>query len=289
MVERPGPGARNETRIHHALAVIRDATGVPLAFGGVVAEGRQVRLAAFTGHTTGALRGVALDFGRGLGGKVAVLRRPIAVHDYLGTARISHDYDSVIAAEGLRAMVAAPVIVNRTTRAVLYGAIREPLPLGDPAIRAVTDAARVLEQELALEEGIARRSAWLEERARDPRARREGADAEWETVRSAYAELRLLTHDVEDEELRTRISSICERFAAVSTGEPTAAQAPTLSPRELDVLACVAVGHRNAEIAADLGLALETVKSHLRSAMRKLQCGSRLQAVVTARRHGLLP
>lgn len=57
----------------------------------------------------------------------------------------------------------------------------------------------------------------------------------------------------------------------------------------MDVLACVATGATNAVAAERLGLRPETVKSYLRSAMRKLGVHSRLQAVVAARRAGVLP
>jgi LuxR family transcriptional regulator, regulator of acetate metabolism len=289
VAEDQGSTAGDDARICRALAVVRDTTGVPLAFGGTVLNGQQVRLTAFAGHTTGALRGVALDFGRGLGGKVVALRRPLAVNDYITADRISHDYDRVIAAEGLRAMVAAPVVVNGTVRAVLYGAIREALPLGDPAIRNVTDAARTLEQKLAVDEEVTRRLAWLDERANPPEGSVRDAP-QWETVRAAYSELRVLAQRLPDDDLRQRVSSVCDRLAAAaSEGDAQTAPVPALSPRELDVLACAAMGQRNAEIATDLGLQLETVKSYLRSAMRKLQCHSRLEAIVAARRYGLLP
>ncbi|WP_262281805.1 response regulator transcription factor [Micromonospora sp. MA102] len=62
-----------------------------------------------------------------------------------------------------------------------------------------------------------------------------------------------------------------------------------LSPRETDVLACVALGCTNADVAGQLGLRPETVKSYLRSAMRKLGAHTRLEVVVAARRAGLLP
>lgn len=287
MAEEQSSNAGSDARICRALAVVRDTAGVPLAFGGPVLNGQQVRLTAFAGHTTGALRGVALDFGRGLGGKVVALRRPFAVNDYIATDRISHDYDRVIAAEGLRAMVAAPVVVDRTVRAVLYGAIREALPLGDRAIRTVTDAARALEQKLAVDEEIARRLAWLDEQTAPEESVREAP--QWETVREAYAELRVLAQRLADDDLRQRVTSVCDRLAAATEGSSQAAHTPALSPRELDVLACAALGQRNADIATDLGLQLETVKSYLRSAMRKLQCHSRLEAIVAARRFGLLP
>ena len=43
------------------------------------------------------------------------------------------------------------------------------------------------------------------------------------------------------------------------------------------------------EVANELGLEPGTVKSYLRSAMRKLDAHTRTQAVVAARRVGLLP
>ncbi|MEU8571317.1 helix-turn-helix transcriptional regulator, partial [Streptomyces pathocidini] len=63
---------------------------------------------------------------------------------------------------------------------------------------------------------------------------------------------------------------------------------PRLAPRELDVLTCVALGATNAAAADRLGIRPETVKGYLRSAMRKLGAHTRLEAVVTARRAGLM-
>jgi DNA-binding CsgD family transcriptional regulator len=71
--------------------------------------------------------------------------------------------------------------------------------------------------------------------------------------------------------------------------EPAGADGASLAPRELDVLAWVAEGSTNAAVARRLGLRPETVKSYLRSAMRKLGAHTRGEAVATARRAGLLP
>jgi DNA-binding CsgD family transcriptional regulator len=51
----------------------------------------------------------------------------------------------------------------------------------------------------------------------------------------------------------------------------------------------VATGATNAATAERLGLRPETVKGYLRAAMRKLGAHTRLEAVVAARRAGLLP
>ncbi len=270
--------------IRRALARMRDSTGLPLTFGGEVTSGLRVRLSQFAGPSTGALRGVTLECGRGLGGKVVALRRPIVVNDYLQAPGISHHYDHIIAAEGLRAMAAAPVVVGRTVRAVLYGALRSAVPLGDRVVQSVVESAREVEQHLAVRDEVTRRLAWLDRYDASTPDR-----PQWELVREAYAELRVISQNVEDSVLRQQIRGVCERLSALGRSEPSAGTAPELSARELDVLACVALGWTNAQVAKDLGVTVETVKSYLRSAMRKLLARSRMEAVVNARRHGLLP
>jgi LuxR family maltose regulon positive regulatory protein len=62
-----------------------------------------------------------------------------------------------------------------------------------------------------------------------------------------------------------------------------------LSERELEVLALLAEGLTNREIASRLYLALNTVKAHTGSIYGKLGVHSRTQAVAKARTLGLLP
>ena len=100
----------------------------------------------------------------------------------------------------------------------------------------------------------------------------------------------MLAQRVTDPLLRQEMLAACGRLAAASSRRPGADEAgPALSPRERDVLACVASGATNAVVAERLGLGPETVKSYLRSCMRKLGAHTRLQAVIAARRAGALP
>lgn len=64
--------------------------------------------------------------------------------------------------------------------------------------------------------------------------------------------------------------------------------ASALSNREVEVLRLVAAARSNAEIAADLGLAVGTVKRHVYNVFRKLDVASRVGAVTAATRLGLL-
>jgi two-component system response regulator DesR len=64
--------------------------------------------------------------------------------------------------------------------------------------------------------------------------------------------------------------------------------APLLSPRERDVLALIAAGSTNREIAENLYLSPHTVKEHTSALYRKLQARNRAEAVQRAQRIGLL-
>jgi DNA-binding NarL/FixJ family response regulator len=62
-----------------------------------------------------------------------------------------------------------------------------------------------------------------------------------------------------------------------------------LTPCELEILRLLLSGLRNKEIARATRRAPETVKSHVRAIFRKLHARSRAQAVMVARRRGILP
>lgn len=61
-----------------------------------------------------------------------------------------------------------------------------------------------------------------------------------------------------------------------------------LSPRERDVLTCVAAGKSNKEIAAQLSIAESTVKAHVDHILKKLDVRGRTEAVALGFRLGLI-
>ncbi len=266
-----------------ALRQARSRAAVPLVFGGAAREGT-LCLSEFIGLRTPGLRHLRVLAHAGLGGHVMASRRPAGVRDYKSAATITHDYDRPVLAEGIRSVVAVPVVVSGAVRGVLYGATRSLCPLGDRVTDGMVDASRGLVRELTVRDEVDRRLRLLRAAEGNRAAGRPGA----EDVRELHAELRDIAHAVEDEGLRARLYEACRRLTGL-TAPPEAGSAPSLSRRELDVLAHVALGCGNAEIGARLSLERETVKSYLRSAMRKLDVHSRYEAVVTARRYGLLP
>jgi len=66
------------------------------------------------------------------------------------------------------------------------------------------------------------------------------------------------------------------------------AAAPTLTPREIQVMELVAEGLRNKEIASTLAISEETVQVHLRNIFAKLKVGERTAALNVAIRRGIV-
>ena len=81
-------------------------------------------------------------------------------------------------------------------------------------------------------------------------------------------------------------------FAHVQRAGAPRAPAPVsaldkLTPREREILACLARGESNKVIARALDLAESTVKIHVQNILKKLDLSSRVQAAVLAVEHGL--
>lgn len=63
---------------------------------------------------------------------------------------------------------------------------------------------------------------------------------------------------------------------------------PLLTPRELEILACLGEGMSNKEVARKLGISAHTVKFHLEAVFAKLDATSRAEAVAKGLRRGLI-
>ena len=61
-----------------------------------------------------------------------------------------------------------------------------------------------------------------------------------------------------------------------------------LSPRELEVLQCVAAGNSNRRVATQLALSEDTVKAHMKNIMSKLGANDRTHAVTIALKRGII-
>ncbi len=78
------------------------------------------------------------------------------------------------------------------------------------------------------------------------------------------------------------LKGVADRMVDNENGEEA------LSEKELLVLRFVANGASNAQIAESLSISINTVKSHLKSILEKLQLANRTQAATYALKHGLV-
>jgi DNA-binding NarL/FixJ family response regulator len=81
---------------------------------------------------------------------------------------------------------------------------------------------------------------------------------------------------------------IAEFAARPNADRPRPVELNALTPRETDVLRLIARGRSNQEIAADLVVAEQTVKTHIGRILAKLHLRDRAQAVVFAYETGLV-
>ncbi|MEU1982418.1 LuxR C-terminal-related transcriptional regulator [Nocardia sp. NPDC019395] len=273
---------RDRDALRAEIRRLADNTGVPVLFGGEV-QADTLLLSEFRGVRTDGLRGLTVRRASGLGGQVIDSRRPASVADYRSALSITHHYDGPVLGEGIRSVLAVPVVVDNRSRAVLYAASRGRDPIAGRTADALVRAGRRLASEITIRDEVDRRLRLLETAAPPAPS---GALAE--EVRAVQAELRALAETSDDQQLREALCAAGDKLTRALSGPP-APEAPQLSRRELDVLLQVALGCTNQAAAQRLSIGPETVKSYLRSAMCKLDAGSRHEAVVAARRLGLIP
>lgn len=269
--------------VAEAVRELARRTRFPVAFGGLIDDG-VVSVTSIVGNRTHSLDGLKVRPDRGLGGRAMMELRPRMTNDYRTSPHITHDYDVFVLGEGLRTLLAIPIVVDGRSRGVLYAGCWEDVSSPGVTAAPAMDVAQSLANELQIRDEVARR-------LRSASSDSELSNTQREDLRAAYAELRSIAANVSDEPLRQRLAAVENRLLHL-TDENAATRATAvarLSRREVDVLACAALGSTNAEIGAELGLREGTVKAYVRAAMTKLDASTRHAAVARARRLGLLP
>ena len=261
-------------------------TRFPIVFGGIAHEG-SIHISSISGTRTRNLDGLIVRAGRGLGGKALIEGRPRLALDYRAARGITHDYDGAILGEGIATLFAVPIVAAGNARGVLYCGSWSASPIADAVAAPALRVAEEVATELRVRDEVERRLQAI------PQASPPGSlsTAAQDELRESYAELRSISSSVADPALRDRLAMLERRLASLTRADDTRTHGVEvrLSPRELDVLACAALGWTNAEIGTSLSLKEATVKSYLQSAMAKLDASTRHSAVLAARRAGLLP
>lgn len=276
----------DEELIAQAVRELARRTRFPVAFGGLL-DGGEVPVSSIIGTRTRSLEGLRVRLDRGLGGRAMTELRPRMTSDYRSSQQITHDYDGFVLGEGLRTLIALPIVVDGRSRGVLYAGAWEQSPVGGVTAAPAMGVVDSLVTEIRVRDEVGRRVSAIASQARVL------APSHREDLRESFAELRSISAAVSDDALRARLGMLEQRLLHLA-GDPmpaTTTPAPRihLSPRETDVLACAALGATNAEIGTQLGLREGTVKAYLGTAMSKLDASTRHAAVAKARRAGILP
>lgn len=275
--------------VAHAVRELARRTGFPVAFGGMIVGG-DVVITSVHGARTRGLDGLRVEPNLGLGGRAIAERRPRMTHDYGSSSTITHDYDAAVLGEGISTLLAVPVIVDGEPRAVLYGGAGRNQSVSEVVAAPAFQVAESLAAELRVRAEVERRVALIAHTAPIAVATPQLSGGAEERLRAAFAEVRAIAADITDAGLRRRLVDVQRALSSVTGGPPSAAAEDVkLSPREIDVLSCAALGGTTADIARQLGLQPGTVKAYLGTAMSKLGANTRAAAVAQARLAGILP
>ena len=111
-------------------------------------------------------------------------------------------------------------------------------------------------------------------------------DAEPAEIAAAVRDVARGNAPIDPRMARSLFPVVAEGTSAPSAGAGAVASAPVVRGRERDVLALVARGLANKQIATELGIAERTVKVHLGSVFRRIGVNDRTSAALWARENG---
>lgn len=279
-------------RLLRTLADFRSVGRMDMAFGGpVLGNGSAIDITCLHSALTRSLQGLRIRAGDGLGGKALLMGRPVSVAHYYSARGITHHFDGPVRQEQLETVTALPVVVERVPRMVVYLANRTQVALGDVWYDSFLPLVRKLERDIAVDDEVRRRLGALTRRAMAPVPSVPPVQLTRADLRDISDELADLASLVQDDALRQRLEEVRHRVEQGRSPAPAprAERPPTdLAAREVEVLAQVALGQSNREVADALGLVESTVKSYLKNAMRKLHASNRVHAVRLAREAGVI-
>jgi len=123
------------------VANVPRLAGVDLAWVGEPDGDDKIVLHHAVQAETDLIEGLVVPAGAGLGGQVLLARQPLWVSDYCTAPEITHQFATRAATEGIKAMIAVPMVHDSRLLGVLYGANRYRRQFGDRTTRALQHVA----------------------------------------------------------------------------------------------------------------------------------------------------
>ncbi|WP_134663890.1 MULTISPECIES: GAF domain-containing sensor histidine kinase [unclassified Amycolatopsis] len=182
---------------------------------GRLEPGRRLVHRSWQGTMSTALHRLVVPEGVGLGGKSIAERRPVWVRDYRTSDAITHDFDELVAREGLGAMLAVPMIYDGEVLGAVYVGIRDQASFGDQVIARVEEVAAAASMTLVSSE----RAKLQTGVALDAERRRMAADLHDSVSPVLFrigAELRTLRAMNDLDRIRDRLDEVERQVTSVS-------------------------------------------------------------------------
>ena len=104
-------------------------------------------------------------------------------------------------------------------------------------------------------------------------------------IPSYHPALTMLVHVLRPEEARAAVANVSEPLLPMAGPE---GDLVALTPREREILGCLAQGDSTPAVARKLAIAAVTVRNHIQSILQKLEVHSKLEAVVLAQKRRLI-
>lgn len=207
--------------LHGCARLIRDAAGADAGFvADLDGPGKAAVIRWLAGNRTDALQDLAVPTGQGVGGRVLASGEPVRVSDYVTSSSITHQFDSRVRREAMSAMLAVPILEDRTgsdaTVAVAYAALRGPGEFGDVALGAVQSVAKEAARALRLADRAeaGRTTAVAAERQRMQASLHDSVGAMLFSIGAQVRDLRTTLPD--NPVLRTRLGRLESDVSAAS-------------------------------------------------------------------------
>src|SRR5882757_2951311 len=121
--------------------LIRVTVGVDSGFVADLERPDRAVVRCMAGTRTDQMHNLVVPAGQGIGGRALALGSAVRVNDYLTSSVITHQFDAQVRCEGIRAMIAVPVISRGQTIAIAYAAMRNVTQFGDCAVTRMQDVA----------------------------------------------------------------------------------------------------------------------------------------------------
>ncbi|MEV7134616.1 GAF domain-containing protein [Arthrobacter sp. NPDC093128] len=135
-------------------------TGSAVYFAGLVNR-TELTITEFFGTATHGLKNLSVQPGEGVGGRALSQARTVWVADYFDSDSITHHHDDAVRIEGLRTMVALPILVDGRARCILYAATRERTSIGECVVTELSASASRISRELAIRDEVDHRVSIL--------------------------------------------------------------------------------------------------------------------------------